>query len=182
MSVEDRDFELSKYNLTLVLDFVKFADAKAGFFLTLGLAIFSVSLIDIPALARVSKASWQASNYLPLLLLTIAHCVFYTLLVMALLKLVQVVKPDLGGTKGERPSWFFFSDLAAAGDSKFAELSANEAEIKLAQLNDQIRLNSKVAVEKYAKLSNAIPQLVMASLFALFAVVPTLVADALLAP
>lgn len=177
--VDEVGVELAKYNLTLVIEWIKFADSKATFLLTIALAVVGLSLTEIPPATRVVTSLVESDHWWLGLGLIVLHFGFYAFSVYTIFALVKVVRPSLA-PKPERHSWFFFQSLALLSPEDFKSFSAAlDTPNKLSQLTDQIYNNAVVARQKYAQISHALTLLLWSVLLGLLAVAPVLVLDAL---
>ena len=174
------DSDDAQYNLSLTISWITFAETKATILLTIALAFLGASLTDISALARVAQNWLSAGAYWSFAGLLLAHLAFYAFLIYSLWKFVDVVRPKLT-PKSEKHSWYFFQSMALLSPNDFHDFTKSlTPENRLTQLNDQIYNNSVVARQKYATIATGLSSLIWAACLAALAVVPTLVADALL--
>lgn len=170
----------AQFNLSITIGWITFADTKATILLTLSFALLGVSLTDIPALARVSIVCIEGKSYWFFGVLLAVHLAFYLMLLRSIWHFADVVRPKLIPSS-EKHSWYFFQSMALLSPSDFHAFTASlTPESKLTQLNDQIYNNSVVARKKYATIANGIRYLIIASVLALLAIVPVLIAEAIL--
>ena len=171
---------VAQQNLTHVTTLINFADTKAATFLTISLAIFGLSLTDIPAATRVLKACFASSQYLAAAGIILSHIAFYGALAIALWKFIQVVRPTIA-PKSEKHSWFFFQSMAQLSAVDYHEFTTTvNGENLFDQLNDQIYNNSVVAKQKFESIKSGVFWLIVAITLILVAFAPVLVFDTLL--
>lgn len=174
-SDDDNASELAKYNLSLVTDWVKYADSKATLLLTIAVTILGVSFVEIPLAAKIIGFCFDNNYNLGGWALILPHVVFYGAILCAIWKLLSVVKPNLIA-ESKKHSWFFFQSMSLLEPEDFHEFTkqlTNESAYQ--QLNDQIYNNSVVAREKFASIRSAYNVMVLVFISGLLAVLPVLI-------
>ena len=173
--------ELSKYNMSLIVGWITFADSKATFLLTIALVGLGASLTSIPDATAVCKHYFEADCNLLAYAIVAIHAAFYGVLLYTIWSLVNIVKPRLA-PKSERHSWFFFQSMAQLSPDDFQRFNDTlDPDAKLAQLNDQIYNNSVVARQKYVDVARSVWLLIIAACLGILAVVPILIAKVIIA-
>lgn len=174
-SQSDSQLERSQYTLTLVTDWVKYADTKATLLLTIGVTILGVSLTDIPLATKVVRFCF-ANNHNPGgYFLILAHVIFYAVLIFAIYLLLTVVRPKLVA-KSEKHSWYFFQSMALLAPEDFHSYTQQLTNgLAAQQINDQIYNNSVVARQKFETIKHAYNSLVIAVITGLAAIIPVLI-------
>lgn len=168
----------AEFNLGLVIEWIRFADNKAAFLLTVVLAVFGLSLADIPAATRVVTVCWEQSRFVVLLVVVAIHVLFYAVTVWAAIALVKAIRPRLD-PESKRQSWFFFQSIGQLSAKDFNDWSDSlDEDDLLQQLRNQIYDNSVVGVQKYAAVERACAWVIWSMLLGLAAVVPALAIDA----
>jgi len=173
------DVELSKFNFGLIVEWIKVADAKASFLLTIALAMLGVSLTDIPSAARVGDYLARNSHAVLLISLVVVQLAYYAAILFAMWQLVAVIMPSLI-RPSSRHSWFFFQSLSQLQYDDFKRFSAElDLKAKRAQLDDQIYNTAIVASKKYRHIRFAIWGLVVAGVLGVLSIAPVLIVDTL---
>ena len=178
------DLETSQFNMQLVVSFINFADTKAATLLAMCLAMFGVSLADLPAATRVLEYCSSQDGVWPWIhwwLIVVAHAGFYLVLAYAMWKFINVIKPNLY-KQSEKNSWFYFQSMSKLTSDDFHDYTGQlTAESTSKQLNDQIYNNSVVANKKFELIRSGVHWLIVAILLVALAVAPVLVADTMIA-
>lgn len=170
----------AQFNLQLIVGWINFADNKAGFLMTVALAIVGLSLADVPAATTVCANCWQQSRYVPLAFVLLTHVFFYATAGYTIVTLLKIVRPTLT-PQTEKKSWFYFQSIAAQSGPEFEEWARGLSGSELsAQLIHQIFENSVIAAKKFEQISKASLCLGVTVLAGLVAVVPALVGATLI--
>ena len=173
--------ELSKYNMSLTVGWITFADTKATFLLTIALVGLGTSLTSIPDATAVCKHCFETDCNLFAYAIIAVHTAFYGVLLYGIWSLANIIKPRLI-PKSERHSWFFFQSMAQLSPEDFQSFNDTlDSDAKLAQLNDQIYNNSVVARQKYADVARSVWLLIIAAGLGILAVVPILITKVIIA-
>jgi hypothetical protein len=178
--IDEIGIELAKYNLTLVLEWIKLADSKVKFLLSITLAVAGVSLTEVSPATKVVANYFETAQWGVATFLIVVHIAFYLMIFYTLCTLISVVRPRLV-PKSERHSWFFFQSMALLSPEDFRSLCETlDTPKKLAHLTEQIYNNAVVARKKYERINHAISSLVAMLLIGIIAIVPVLAISALL--
>lgn len=180
--MNNNQLETAKYNLTLAVDWVKYADTKATFFLTTAVAILGASLTEVPLATKVVAWLFTTDWSVGAWAIVAVHVVYYGLLVFSVWLFLTVVRPSLLA-KSEKHSWFFFQSMALLSADEFHRFTNTIGdENVLNQLHDQIYNNCVVADEKFRTIRRSFNFLAMACIAGFIAVSPVLILSALLPP
>ncbi len=165
---KEQNIELAIFSFKNISSWIEFADKKAGFFLTISLALFSASFALVP------KASSNIQRYFSkgtigwvvlAILLIMLFAVYSILAILGIRKLIKVVVPRLKPTT-RRKSVLFYQTIndMELGDFK-KEMQEMSAETIVDELADQIYNNAVVASEKYGNIGTSIILLKWSALF-----------------
>jgi hypothetical protein len=161
-----------EYNLRMTLEFVKMADQKARFLMRTALALFGAGFIGLPpALAVLRDALQNGEADAPSLgvfvVVAVLYLVYSLCLVIAIMKMIDVVRPRIiNGDADTAPSPFFFQSVAKMSIEDFKHQIHNlDPEQAVDELATQIYHNAQVAVQKYRKLNEAISWMLGGGLF-----------------
>lgn len=169
-----------EYNLTLVVGWVAYAEAKATLIATAALTLAGVSLTDVPAATRVLKNAYGEASWWTFWAIILLHVLFYSLLTWCLSAAVSVVLPRLVPASG-RHSWYFFHSMGKLTPEGYHDFVALQDEGTVRrQISDQIYNNCRVAVEKYSGVRRGMITLLLAAAAGAVAIFPVLVLDQLI--
>lgn len=168
-------------NLERVHDWVKTADQKAGFTLTISIALLGASLAAIqPATETVIVSASRGQVYWTFVaLLCATFAVYVTTAIRAIWLLIKVVKPRTTPTT-KRQSPLFFGTIADMELEVFkARMCSIDCEDLLDEISDQTYIAAEIAVVKYNNLNLAFDKLVIAVIAGLLFVGITYIASAI---
>ena len=169
-----------EYNLTLVVGWITYAEAKATLIATAALTLAGVSLTDVPAATRVIRNAYREAGWWTFGTIILLHVLFYALLTWCLSAAVSVVLPRLTPASG-RHSWYFFQSMGKLPPGGYHDFVASQDEETVRQqISDQIYNNCRVAVTKFAGVRRGIFALLLAAGAGVLAVFPVLVLDQLI--
>lgn len=172
--------DLASYNLSVVAEWIRFADVKASIFLTLGLGVVGASFANLSSAAKVAKYLNENNWLWSLWIVSILQIAFYVVMLYSTYRLARVVRPRII-RKTSQHSWFYFGSMAQLSADDFHSFTASlTPETMLKQLHDQIYNTSTVAKEKYEDIRCAVNALLVGVLLGLVSVVPVQVFAALL--
>jgi len=162
--------KLSEFNLKSINNWIELADKKAGFFLTISLALFSASFTIVPKAKIVICKYFLDSNRLLVGFAVVLLILFFTYLmfvISGIYKLIQVISPRLTPKSG-RKSILFYETIKDMELSSFKkEIQNISDEVIVDELSDQAYNNSVVASKKYAEIQKAIKALKRGGLLAI---------------
>jgi hypothetical protein len=175
MDDNDNVADLAKYNLSIVNEWIRFADVKASIFLTLGLAILGASFANVSTSVKVAKYLYDNGMTYWLGGLLIGQVAFYIAIIYSVYRLAKVVRPRLF-RKSDKHSWFYFGSMAQLSVDDFHKFTGKlTADVVITQLHDQIYNVSVIAKEKYEDVRCGVNALFVAILIGLLSIVPVLV-------
>lgn len=154
---KEKNIKLAEFNLKTINGWIEFADKKAAFLLTLGLAFFSISLTSFSKFLEIEKKLLIDNNPLVFLaMFLIAISLFYVLLALiGFYKLINVIKPRLI-PKTYRKSSIFYETIKDMELEKFKNEIKKMSDAKIVdELSDQAYNNANVASEKYKNIRHA---------------------------
>ena len=167
--------EIAKFNLTLAVEWVRYADTKATFFMATAVAMLGVSLTEVPLATNVVKWLFNTNWDIGAWAIIVAHAVFYAAIVYSGWLFLTVVRPALIA-KSEKHSWFFFQSMALLSADEFHRFTETIGDENiLSQLHDQIYNNCVVARDKFKTIKHAFCFLILACVAAFAAISPVLV-------
>lgn len=167
----------AEYNLSLLVEWIKFADGKATFLLTVALALATASLAALPATTRAMMFFFDEGNGIVFCLLGLTLGTFCSALGVAMYQLLNVVRPRLR-RDSETHSWYYFGSMGKLLLIDYRSFSQGlTIRDKIAQLDDQIFNNSCVACRKFELTRCAVLALATAILFGTLTIIPILVVD-----
>jgi len=184
--VEEKKLRVSagEKNLERAHDWVKTADEKAGFTLTISIALLGASLFVIEPATRVvtesvSRGQWYWALIVPL-------CVVFAVYIYSDLRaiwlLIEVVKPRTTPTT-KRQSPLFFGTIASMELEAFkARMRSMGHEELLNEISDQTYIASEIAAMKYSNLHLAFSKLVVAVIAGILFIGLTAITSAIMLP
>jgi hypothetical protein len=174
------DLSTAEYNLSLIAGWIRFADGKATFLLTVAIAAFSASLSVLPSTTRVVIFCLDDGRVSLAIILAVLTALFYCTLAVALYLLVDVVRPRLDRDSGKH-SWYYFQSMASLNSDQFRDYTDGlTIHSKMNQLHDQIYNNTRIATKKFERVRCAVIALSVAMILGTLAIIPALVVDTIL--
>lgn len=167
---KENNIKLAEFNLKNISSWIEIADKKAGYFLTIALALFSVSFTILPKVSANIRSYFSEGSTLLLLLgivLVLIFLAYFILAILGIRRLVRVITPRLI-PKTCRKSVLFYETIK---DMELENFKRNIQEMSderiVDELSDQAYNNATVASEKYRDIRKAITLLKWGSLFAI---------------
>lgn len=157
---------LCEYQLRMTLDFVQMADRKARFLMRIGLGLFAATFIGLPPSISALKQSLAGGGLgdgslaavVIFIVVIVLYSVCVTCLVVAMMKVIGVVRPRiLSDAEASAPSPFFFQSIARMDLQRYKQLMRNlKPEHVVEEMTTMIYQNSLVADAKFRKLDQAV--------------------------
>jgi hypothetical protein len=172
------NIELAKFNLENINRWIEFADKKASFFLTIALALFSISFTIIPIAWRIISgliSHNKNADSISVVILVLIFLIYFVLAVLGISKLIKVIKPRVV-SKSCRKSILYYETIKDIEIEVFKKEVQELSEEKIIdELSDQAYNNAVVASEKYKNIAEAIRFLQWSGLLAILFIVTILV-------
>lgn len=169
---------ICEFNLRMTVEFVKMADQKARFLMRTALALFGAGFIGLPPAIAVLRDALESGEaeiagasgtvaFVMFVAVIVLYLVYALCLLVAIMKMIDVVRPRIIDNGAEAPSSaFFFQSIAQMSIEQFKQqITQLEPQQAIDELATQIYHNAQVAVEKYRKLNEAINWMLGGGLF-----------------
>jgi len=174
--------EIAERNLERSHNWVRSVDQKAGFTITVVLALLAASFSVVDIATKVSLAAIDHDGYLWIVALIIIalFLIYFFRIIQALWSLRQVVRPrtDL---KGYPSSALYFGSIAEMKLDLFKQcLTEYDEESILDDICNQTHISSVIASEKSAKFNDALNQITSGVIFGILFILLTTLINALI--
>ncbi len=165
MADGERDVDrvsVCEYQLRMTLELSQMADRKARFLMRIGLGLLAATLVglwpSVDALRRsVEQGAVPTASFAVALLL---YSVCVGCLLIAMMKVIHVVRPRIVEDPQARPCPFFFRSIAQMRLEEYKRRMADLREDDVVDhLQSMIYHNSVVTDRKFRKLDEAVPWL-----------------------
>lgn len=171
-------------NLERAHNWTKAADQKAGFTLTVSLALLGISLSAIePALNVIVKSvTLGRGAWILIFLLVLSFCVYFISALLGILILLKVVRPQTASTT-KRISPLHFATISTMELEKFKTIMQEMSFEQLVdELSDQTYIVAQIATRKFALLDKAFSRLLIAVVSGLIFILASTMASIFVAP
>jgi len=175
---KENNIQLAKFNLENINRWIEFADKKAGFFLTITLALFSISFTIIPTAWRIISGLIlhnKSIDSISAIILVLIFLIYFILAILGINKLIKVIKPRMV-SKSCRKSILYYETIKDMEIEVFKKEIQELSEEKIIdELSDQTYNNAVVASEKYKNIAEAIRFLQWSGLLAILFIIAILI-------
>ncbi len=152
-----KKIDLAEKSLDRISQWIITSDAKAGFILAFHaafIAFLSTKSGDLKRIITMQPLSWYQ------FLVTFLFIVFAYLVIKSIYHAIKSLNPDIAVREA---SVFFFGSIAGMGITKFKKsfTSMSEEDVE-EELNNQVFINSQIAVAKFTNVRSSINNLLLA--------------------
>jgi hypothetical protein len=164
---KEKYIRISEFNLKNINSWIKLADNKASFILTISLALFSISFSSIPSGRQIISTMIMNGSKIQLIagiVLVLMFIAYFAFAILGIKKLISIITPRTISTT-KRKSIIYFGSIVEMELEKYKKEISNLTEDQIIdELSDQVYNNAMVASKKYKDVEAAIGLLKIAGL------------------